>query len=100
MKPEDEATFDSVFEDFFSQGWKSHDFNSTYAKRQTPLSSEDKQLLQVIKDEAAEYFNPLFHVDMKYRLHRMALHQTQRDRVVGFMKERLKWYNENGYLVK
>lgn len=75
----------SMFEDFFN-------FRT--------ISADDQQLLDCIKEEATEYYSREFKVDLKRDYLRKALSKEQKERVVGFMKQRLLWYGENGFLLK
>lgn len=72
---------------------------SQFYTHQDRFSKEDKQLIKCIQAEAAEYYTKEFHVDISQKTVRQNLSKTDKERIFGFMKERLKWYGENGFLI-
>lgn len=59
----------------------------------------DEQLLETIKKETIGFFNLTFHKNMNLPEVRKSLSEEEKEKVVEFMKKRLKHYNENGFLV-
>jgi hypothetical protein len=91
--------FDFIMEDFL----RGSGFYSTYATPDfdigTRESGDNRNLLKAIKNDTIEYFSGAMKKDLSYALTRRTLTKEERDRVVGFMKERLRWYGENGFLL-
>lgn len=64
------------------------------------LTSDEMQLLKVIKKEATQYYKAELGLDLTNQAIRELLTTEQSERIVEFMKNRLKWYNENGFLLQ
>lgn len=63
-------------------------------------SYQNDPLYKTICTEATEYFNKAFGSDQMHDYqYRERLTKEQKDRVVEFMKSRLEWYGQNGFLL-
>lgn len=64
------------------------------------LTHDEEKLLKEIKKETIGYFGATFQKDMSKSKIRKSLSKEEKERVVGFMKKRLEYYNTNGFVIE
>lgn len=77
----------------------STNFSSWYTQSFNSFNSQEQQLVDAIENEAKEYYGNLFKKNFNDKQIRKSLTEQEKVRVVEFMKSRLEYYNNNGFLI-
>lgn len=79
------------------QQQQAYTYSSYAGTSPSRLDETDKKLLKQIKQDAVEYFEPLG-IKVGTGWERQRLSKEQKERVVEFIKNRLKFYEKEGFL--
>lgn len=94
--------FEKIYEDMINNAFGSWAHGNWFSGGTADYKKKPKDpLLSQCLTDAVEYFNSTYKTEkMRYKDYRMTLSAEEKERIVTFLKNRLKNYEKVGFIVK